>query len=192
MNPSPMSKIGGFYHSANKGRIYNVGQRELQAVTESGAPISITFQVADIQTPLGSVKRLCQAGNRVVFEGENDGAYIEHIESGQRIPIYLEDGQYMIHLWSRKDGNKPSNEMTVGGRFAALMQEEDQACEEQGEPQEGDSQEEEDVPPIPKEAAKRRPKEATPKSKLSIGESFQRTMCELGCNCNSGFHRQVP
>ena len=91
MTESPISKQGKFYHSADKGRIYNLGQKEIKAMTESGAPIDITFQVADIQTPLGSVRRLCQAGHRVVFEGENDGSYIEHIESGV---VYL-------YIWKR-------------------------------------------------------------------------------------------
>ena len=91
-------------------------------MTRTGANIDVTFQVAEVNTQLGSVRRLCQAGNRAAFEGENEGSYIEHIESGQRIPIYLKYGQYRMHLWIRKEGSKPSDEMTVGGTFAALME----------------------------------------------------------------------
>ena len=35
----------------------------------------MTFQVAKVRGPLGSVRRICEAGNRVMLD--DDGSYIE-------------------------------------------------------------------------------------------------------------------
>ena len=46
----------------------NIG-KDVKASTDGGTNVDITFQVADkITQPLGSVTRLCEAGNRVVFD----------------------------------------------------------------------------------------------------------------------------
>ena len=47
--------------------------------------------------PLLSVRRVCGAGNRVVFE-EGKG-YIEDVKTGERINMVEKDGMYMLKMW---------------------------------------------------------------------------------------------
>ena len=116
--PSPMSKYQKFYQAANKTRIYNKGQKDIKAVTGNGTQVDMTFQIADqITQPLGSVRRLCEAGNRVVFDSES---YIENKATGLKTPIQLRNGEYMMDLYVRKDGKKPT--FINSGRFQALME----------------------------------------------------------------------
>ena len=44
--------------------------------------LPMTFQVAKVRGPLGSVRRICEAGNRVVFDDEGEGSYIESKKTG--------------------------------------------------------------------------------------------------------------
>ena len=69
--PSPMSKMRKYYHSANKGKIYNKGQKDITALTEKGTQVEMTFQLGEnIGQPLVSVRRLRESGNLVVFNDE--------------------------------------------------------------------------------------------------------------------------
>ena len=127
--PSPMSKYHKFYQAANKTRIYNKGQKDIRAVTGNGTSVDITFQVADrITQPLGSVRRLCEAGNRVVFDKES---YIENKGTGIKTPSQLRNGEYMMDLYVRKDGKKPT--LVNSGRFQALMETIEEGSEEDEE-----------------------------------------------------------
>ncbi len=47
--------------------------------------VGMTFQVAKVRGPLGSARRICEAGNRVVFD--EDGSYIENQASKKRTKI---------------------------------------------------------------------------------------------------------
>ena len=66
-------------------------KKDIKALTEGGTNVDITFQIADhITQPLGSVRRLCEAGNRVVFD---DKSYIENKATGLKTPIQLRNGK---------------------------------------------------------------------------------------------------
>ena len=108
--PSPMSKYQKFYQAANKTRIYNKGQKDIKAVTGNGTSVDITFQIADqVTQPLGSVRRLCEAGNRVVFD--NDGSYVQDKKNGEKTEIRREKGAYVMDFWVRKGD---SNGVSIG------------------------------------------------------------------------------
>ena len=71
-----MSKDRRSYLSASKHLIFNLGERTVKGLNDLGTPAGMTFQVCDkIKGPLGSVRRICEAGNRLVFE--SDHGYIE-------------------------------------------------------------------------------------------------------------------
>ena len=63
-----------YYHAANGGKIYNRGQRSVKALTNEGEPVTMAWQVADIQRPLASIGRMCDAGNTAIFT--KNGGYI--------------------------------------------------------------------------------------------------------------------
>ena len=68
--------------------------------TKEGAPAIMTFQVCDVDGPLGSVRKMCRAGNRVVFDddGQGGGSYIENKKTG-KISKMVDDGEmYVLQL----------------------------------------------------------------------------------------------
>ena len=44
-----------------------------------------------------SVRKMCKAGHRVVFDDE--GSYIENKSTGERLKIEEEDGDYVLDVW---------------------------------------------------------------------------------------------
>ena len=57
----------------------------------------MTFQAARVSKPLGSVKRICAAGHRVVFE---EGAlYSENVATGEINMLREENRNYMLDMW---------------------------------------------------------------------------------------------
>ena len=57
-------------------------------------------RVCDVDETLLNVRRVTQAGNRIVFE-ENKG-YIANKHSGERMWFRETDGVYLLSLWLRK------------------------------------------------------------------------------------------
>ncbi len=60
----------------------------------------MTFQVADGKGALGSVHRICEAGNRVMFDDE--GSYVECKTTGTRSVIDKVSGVYDLYLLCKK------------------------------------------------------------------------------------------
>ena len=56
----------------------------------------MTFQLAAINKPLASVRRMCEAGNRVVFDEE--GSYIENKATGRKTKVQKERGFYVLYV----------------------------------------------------------------------------------------------
>ena len=73
--------------------------------TNEGKPAMATFQRADVTTPLCSVSKICDQGNRVVFEGQGD--FIES-KSGVRTSFKRENKVYVLEMHSRKPGELAS------------------------------------------------------------------------------------
>ena len=63
------------YEAANGVRIPNLGENKFQVYSEEGTVGSITTQVCEVNKGLLSVRKVMEAGNRVVFDGT--GSYIE-------------------------------------------------------------------------------------------------------------------
>ena len=57
-------------------------------------------QVCEVNKARLSVKRVVQAGNRVVFDSA--GSYVEDTYTGERMPLREEGGMYMLKLWVRR------------------------------------------------------------------------------------------
>ena len=67
--------------------------------------MDVTWQVADVTKPLGSVLRMMETGNRVIFEHDTARGtfgYIEHIESGTKIDIVRKGNSLIMQLWVPK------------------------------------------------------------------------------------------
>eukprot|EP00973_Karenia_brevis_P060029 8352702-Karenia_brevis.AAC.1 len=62
-----------------------------------GVRRNITAQVCDVNKALLSVKKVVDAGNRVVFEDE--GSYIEDRVTGERMWLEESSGMYVLKMW---------------------------------------------------------------------------------------------
>ena len=88
------------YEVANGDLVPNLGEKKFCCVGEDGKPRGITAQVCDVNKALLSVRRMVQAGNRVVFD--SSGGYIEHTDTGDRIHMREQGGMYMLKLWVQR------------------------------------------------------------------------------------------
>ena len=59
----------------------------------------MAFQAtADVQNPLAAASKIAAKGNRIVLEADGLDSYIEHKQSGTRIPLTIENGVYMMEM----------------------------------------------------------------------------------------------
>ena len=79
--------------------IPNQGEIDVSAVTDDSVDLELTIQVADVKKPLSAVRKICKAGNRVVFDDDEKGCYIENKITKARTQISFEDGTYAVNLW---------------------------------------------------------------------------------------------
>ena len=97
IQPTKASQAGVSYTVANGETMPNKGQKPLQGFTDSGQNIGITFQVTECSKLLASVRKMCEAGNRVVFD--DDGSYIQNKQSGVKTQIDKHNGTYAFNMW---------------------------------------------------------------------------------------------
>ena len=110
------SKHGQTYEVANGDEIDNEGEKKFIAhmVTVDGQDSGgkgITAQVCRVHRPLMSVKKRCRNEHRVVFDDE--GSYVENKNTGERIKVVEEDGEYVLNVWV-KTGEQSGS--TFGGQ----------------------------------------------------------------------------
>ena len=96
LQESEGSKNGVQYVAANGAIMPNLGEKRVRFKTQDGADSSILFQVTHARKPLASVSKIVKKGNRVVFEPE--GSYIEHVSSGEKIPLQESGGTYHLDV----------------------------------------------------------------------------------------------
>ena len=121
------SQQGLRYRAANGAPIVNEGEKHVRGYTQGGKEVSMTFQVAEVTKPLGSVRAMVKANNRVVFDEGN--SYIQDKVTGAITKIDERNGAYVFDLWVPRGNNKVSS-----GRFAALEEEEEtrEGCHSMG------------------------------------------------------------
>jgi hypothetical protein len=96
------SRRGVQYEVANGIRIPNLGEKKFKGHTEEGMVRNLTAQVCEVNKALLSVRKVVQAGNRVVFDTE--GSFIEDKTTGQKMWLKEENGMYMLRMWVKSGG----------------------------------------------------------------------------------------
>ena len=96
------SRRGVQYEVANGVRIPNLGEKKFKGHTEEGMVRNLTAQVCEVNKALLSVRKVVQAGNKVVFD--IDGSYIEDKNTGQKMWLKEENGMYMLRMWVKNGG----------------------------------------------------------------------------------------
>ena len=87
---------------ANGAHIKNLGERRCEMMTVgSGKSKAITFQVADVHTPLLSISGCADMGYDC-YLGKSGGHLVD-TETGERIPLERRDNLYVMRAWVRQD-----------------------------------------------------------------------------------------
>ena len=73
----------------------------MNVVTEEGRTAKATFQVADVTRAFCSVSRVCDQGNRVVFD--STGGYIENA-NGKKTAFRRGNNVYVMELYAHDPG----------------------------------------------------------------------------------------
>ena len=81
---------------ANGQKTTNRGEQQVMAVTHEGQEITFKAQVTDVHRPLMSVSRICDKGNRVVFESQ--GGFIESLTTGEKIHVRRDHNVYRLQV----------------------------------------------------------------------------------------------
>ena len=97
-NETPQSQAGDYFRAANGNKIYHEGEKVISMMTQEGALRDMKFTVCDVSKALGSVSQMCKTGHRVAFNfsWSNQGSYIEHISTGERLWLQEEGGLYVL------------------------------------------------------------------------------------------------
>jgi len=77
--------------------------------------LDIVLQIAAVHKALASVRKMCQAGNQVVFDAE--GGYVLHKGSGLRTKIHKRNGTYVMDLWVLQPMAKAGAMDAMGGEL---------------------------------------------------------------------------
>jgi hypothetical protein len=116
---TPASRAGLKYRAANGTTIDNLGEKSIQGITRQGKKVGMTFQVADVTKPLGAVRAMLAAGNKVVFESGN--SYIQDKTRTIKTPIEERNGAFVFDIWRPKAASNQVNAVNTG-RYQALME----------------------------------------------------------------------
>jgi len=52
----------------------------------------------EVQEPLAAATRITEKGNRIVLDGAGSESYIQNKQTGQKIPLSIENGVYMMQM----------------------------------------------------------------------------------------------
>ena len=107
---TPASMSGANFASATGEPIPNLGEMKLPLMMREGSYKSMKVTAAPVTKPLASVKKICQAGHRVIFDDE--GSFILNKRTGEINSLREEDGNYMLDMWVMSN----SPESTFHGR----------------------------------------------------------------------------
>ena len=102
------SKSGVYYTTADGTPVHNEGEKTLTMCTADGNHMRrMTFQVAAVNKALGSVSKMVENGNKVVFA--RDGSYIENEWSQDRLWLREDNGVYVLDMLVAPPDNPPES-----------------------------------------------------------------------------------
>lgn len=84
------------YRAAGGKLLEDKGAKKVMYWGKDGKARRMTFRMAEVNKPLASVRRICDSGNRVVFD--SGSSYIEHKATGQRTKMRQENGTYVLDV----------------------------------------------------------------------------------------------
>ena len=102
LKESEGSRRGVEYKVANGESLPNLGEKRFSAVTGEGINRKIKAQVCSVQQGFLSVKKMVDAGHKVVFASE--GSCIEDRSTFERMHLKEKNGMFFLRLWTKNSG----------------------------------------------------------------------------------------
>ena len=110
IKPTKASRAGMNYQAANGTKIKNYGEKRLEGQNGHGRDTAITIQCAEVKKVLGSVSRMNEAGNTVIFSkgrsaiirdpnSEIAERAIREAKAERTTELRREKGVYKFDLW---------------------------------------------------------------------------------------------
>ena len=106
-----MSQRGPGFRAANGSPIKHYGQRTLKGLGDQYQSLSMTAQVADVKTTLGSVNQMLKAGSRIHFETES--YYAEDTCTGKKVKNDEKGGAFEVEIWVPMPGDHRQGKRAV-------------------------------------------------------------------------------
>ena len=98
--PSAQSLAKIEYEVASGKTIPNLGERHCEVYAEGyDSPLLMHFQVADVHRPLLSLSKAADMGFRSYLD--QNGGWLEDVETGECLPIERKGDLYVMNLWVR-------------------------------------------------------------------------------------------
>ena len=91
------SRKGKYYLAANDTKIGIHGRKRVEGMTGDWNHFKFDAEVADVKRLLASVCKICEAGNRVVFEA--NGGYIQNLATGKTTRMEATGRGYRLKVW---------------------------------------------------------------------------------------------
>ena len=95
----------------------------MKGYTNEANLVDMAMQVADVTKPLGSVRAMLKAGNRVVFD--EGGSFIQNKATGIVTTIEDGNGAFVFDIWVPR-GSEQQDRGYQGKYWQALVEEEEQ------------------------------------------------------------------
>eukprot|EP00971_Amphidinium_carterae_P344348 6484702-Amphidinium_carterae.1 len=118
LHPTEHAKRGGYFVSADGGKLYDRGCRVLALDVGTQVPLACRMHVCDVRKPLLSVTALQQQGCRVEFS--ESGASITHAPTGMQIPLTRRGGCWVLRARLLPKSSSPVSVENEGVMIAAL------------------------------------------------------------------------
>ena len=100
----PHIPLGQEYRTAGGERLKNEGQRHMQAWTDEGSTVGMTYQVAEVTKPVNSGLKLCDAENVVTFTAE--GGTMKNLWTGASMHFGGESGVYVLNTLKKRNARR--------------------------------------------------------------------------------------
>ena len=88
--------------TAGGGRLQNLGEKQVAALSDTGANLNVRFQVTTVDKPLIAVSALAASGHSVVFD--KAGGTVINTITGRRTPFGRRNGVYIMPFWVKSLG----------------------------------------------------------------------------------------
>ena len=118
------SRQGLKYRAANGTAILNEGEKPIRGYSNEANLIDMTMQVAEVTKPLGSVRAMVKAGNKVVFD--NGDSYILNKATGVKTRMEDRNGAFVFDIWVPKGNNSSEQQQGYKGNYWQALAEEDE------------------------------------------------------------------